>query len=82
MLTFNTSCFTLLLNSCQEEFNMDENKKDLLSVTANFTQLFSLFLLLRDASNDQIMKELQNQNTKYFEDIIKRLERIEDKINA
>ena len=56
---------------------MDKNKKDLLSTTANFTQLFSLFLLLRDASNNEIMQELQNQNTKYFEDIIKRLERLE-----
>ena len=60
---------------------MDENKKDLLSVTANFTQLFSLFLLLRDASNDQIMKELQNQNTNYFEKIIKKLDEIEEKLN-
>lgn len=60
---------------------MDEKKKDLLNTTANFTQLLSLFFLLRDASNDQIMKELQNQNTNYFENIVKKLDEIEEKLN-
>lgn len=57
---------------------MDDDK---LNTVANLAQLYSLFLLFRDASNDQIMKELQNQNTKYFEDIIKRLDRIEEKLD-
>ena len=56
-------------------------KDDSLNTVANLAQLYSLFLLFRDASNDQIMKELQNQNTKYFEEIIKCLQRIEDKLN-
>lgn len=54
------------------------NKLDLVS---DISQLISLFLLLRDASNNAIMDELQRQNKEYLETIIKRLDRIERKLN-
>ena len=54
------------------------NKLDLVS---DISQLISLFLLLRDASNNAIMDELQRQNKEYLESIIKRLDRIERKLN-
>lgn len=52
---------------------MDEKKKDLLNTTANFTQLLSLFFLLRDSSNAQIMNEIKK--------IFKKLDEIEEKLN-
>jgi hypothetical protein len=58
---------------------MDDDK---LNTVANLAQLYTLFLLFRDTSNDQIMKELQNQNTNYFEEILKQLKRIEEKIDG
>lgn len=51
-----------------------------LATAADLAQFYSLFLLLKDASNSEIMRELQTQDTKYFEDIIQRLERIEKRI--
>lgn len=47
-----------------------------LDLTANVSQLISLFLLLKDASNNDVMRALQDQNTIYFERIIKELEAI------
>lgn len=56
---------------------MDNEK---LSTIANISQLYSLMLLLMDNNNNEIMRELQNQNTRYFEDIVKRIGRIEEKL--
>jgi len=53
------------------------NELDLIS---DVSQLISLYLLLKDASNNEIMKELQKQNEVYFERIIKLLETILDKL--
>lgn len=47
-----------------------------LDLTANVSQLISLFLLLKDASNNDVMRALQDQNTIYFERIIQLLEDI------
>ena len=52
------------------------NGDDKLNLAANLSQFYSLFLLLKDASNNEIMKALQEQNTVYFERIIKELEEI------
>ena len=52
---------------------MNDNK---LGIVADLSQFYSLFLLLRDASNNEIMRALQDQNTVYFERIIKELEEI------
>lgn len=51
-----------------------------LATAADLAQFYSLFLLLKDASNSEIMRELQNQNTKYFEDIVQRLDSIEKRL--
>lgn len=52
---------------------------------ANFIQIASYQELLEQASNDDLFEELQNQNTKYLEqilknqtEIIRRLERLEN----
>ena len=47
-----------------------------LDVAANLSQFYSLFLLLKDASNNEIMEELNNQNKKYLEKIIEQNDRI------
>lgn len=56
--------------------NVNQN----LDIMANISQLFSLALLLQDASNNDLMKELQKQNTEYFERIIKDLDLIKQKL--
>lgn len=50
----------------------DEN----LNFIANLAQLFSLALLLQDATNNDLMRELQHQNKEYLETIIKNQEEI------
>lgn len=47
-----------------------------LDIAANLSQFYSLFLLLKDASNNEIMEELNNQNKKYLEKIIEQNDRI------
>lgn len=49
---------------------------DELNNMANIAQFISLWLLLQDATNNDLMKELQNQNTNYFERIIENQEKI------
>lgn len=53
-----------------------------LDLASDLAQFYSLFLLLKDASNNEIMRELQNQNTKYFEDIVNRLDIMEKRLTA
>ena len=54
---------------------------DNLATAADLAQFYSLYLLLRDASNEQIMHELQHQNQAYLEEILKRIKKIEDNID-
>jgi TolA-binding protein len=56
-----------------------------LNTFANLIQIASYQELLEQASNDDLFEELQNQNTKYLEQILKnqteilrRLERLEN----
>ena len=56
---------------------MDENK---LNTTANISQLYSLMRLLMDNNNNEIMRELQRQDSEYFENIIERLDKIKKTI--
>lgn len=56
-------------------------KDDKLNIVANLAQLYNLYLLFQDLSNSDIAKELQKQNTNYFDDIVARLERIEEILN-
>lgn len=51
-----------------------------LDFVSDISQLISLYLLLQDASNNDLMRELQNQNTEYFERIIKDLQLIKNKL--
>ena len=53
-----------------------------IDLASDLAQFYSLFLLLKDASNNEIMRELQNQNTKYFEDIVNRLDIMEKRLTA
>lgn len=57
--------------------NQNIQKLDLLS---DISQLVSLFLLLKDASNTDLMKELQHQNNDYLEKIVQDLEKIKEKL--
>ena len=63
------------------------DKNNLLNLFAVFLQTYNTDLLEADASNNDIMKSLQDQNTRYFEQILvklnnieKRLERLENDI--
>lgn len=56
--------------------SLNQTQMDRLDLTSNISQLISLFLLLKDASNNEIMEELQNQNKKYLEKIIEQNELI------
>lgn len=47
-----------------------------LNVVANASQLVSLFLLLRDASNNELMKKLNDQDEKYLKKAIEQNEEI------
>ena len=47
-----------------------------LNVVANASQLVSLFLLLRDASNNELMKKLNEQDERYLKKAIEQNEEI------
>ena len=47
-----------------------------LDLTSLILQLYSLFLLIQDYNNSDLMNELQKQDTQYFEKIIKQNEEI------
>ena len=47
-----------------------------LDETSLILQLYSLILLIRDFNNTDLMRELQKQDTQYFEKIIKNQEEI------
>lgn len=47
---------------------------DRIDMAANWAQFVSLFLLLKDASNSEILQELNHQNSAYLEKIIEQNE--------
>lgn len=47
-----------------------------LNVIANILQIESYELLLKDKTNNEVMQELQNQDTNYLEKIIKQNDEI------
>ena len=59
---------------------MNEPRENL-DLLSDILQVLNTYLLLKDASNDQLMAELQHQNTEYFERIIKDLELIKNKLD-
>lgn len=51
-----------------------------LDLLSDILQVLNTYLLLKDASNDQLMSELQKQDTQYFEKIVKDLDLIKQKL--
>ena len=49
-----------------------------LALLANIVQIFNYMENAQQTSNDRIMLELQRQNEVYLEQILKRLERLEE----
>lgn len=41
-----------------------------LDLAANLAQFYSLFILLKDASNEEILRELNHQNSDFLEKIV------------
>lgn len=58
-----------MLNS---NFNQEQ-----LALLANIVQIFNYMDNLQQTSNDRIMLELQRQNKVYLDEILQRLERLE-----
>jgi hypothetical protein len=52
-----------------------------IELAADFAQFYSLYLLLKDASNSEIMQELQHQNKAYLEEILARLDKLEKRLD-
>lgn len=57
---------------------MNDKQLDNLNTLANILQVYNTMLLQQDASNNELMQELQKQN----QDIINRLNRIEKKLDS
>lgn len=52
-----------------------------LNLAANIAQFVDLWLLLKDSTNEDILRALQNQNNIYLEEILKKLNIIEERLN-
>lgn len=57
------------------------NPRETLDLLSDVLQVYNTYLLQKDATNNQIMKALQDQNTRYFEKITKDLESIKKALN-
>lgn len=55
---------------------MDNTRNNSLDMTSLFLQLYSLIILIQDYKNSDLMQELQNQDEKYLNKIIKQNEEI------
>lgn len=55
---------------------LNNNQLQNLDITANISQLISLFVLLRDASNNEVMDKLNEQNESYLKRIVEQNEEI------
>lgn len=56
--------------------NEENNFVYWLGIIANILQIENYNLLLKDKTNNEIMKELQNQDTNYLEKIVEQNEEI------
>lgn len=54
----------------------NNNPAQRIDMMANWSQFVSLFILLKDASNTEILQELNHQNSAYLEKIIEQNEEI------
>lgn len=55
---------------------LNNNQLQNLDITANISQLVSLLLLLKDASNNEVMDKLNEQNESYLKRIVEQNEEI------
>ena len=53
---------------------LQNNPLDKIDMMANWAQFVSLFILLKDASNSEILQELNHQDSAYLEKIIEQNE--------
>lgn len=53
-----------------------KNAQENLDLLSDVLQIYNTHLLLKDATNNEIMKELQKQDEVYFEKILKELKEI------
>lgn len=53
-----------------------------LDLASDLAQFYSLFLLLKDATNADVMKKLEHQEKNYLEDIVNRLDIMEKRLTA
>lgn len=59
---------------------MNNDSLERLDLLSDLLQVLNTYLLLRDATNNQLMQELQHQNTEYFEKITKDLDLIKKEL--
>lgn len=52
-----------------------------LNLAANIAQFADLWLLLKDSTNEDVLRALQNQNNIYLEKILDKLNIIEERLN-
>lgn len=53
-----------------------------LDLASDLAQFYSLFLLLKDATNADVIKKLEHQEKNYLEDIVNRLDIMEKRLIA
>ena len=58
---------------------INPNNRDFISLLSDFLQFYNTNLLQEDASNNDLMKELQHQNKDYLENILTKLDKILEK---
>lgn len=59
---------------------INPNNCDLIGLLSDFLQFYNTNLLQEDASNNDLMQELQHQNKDYFEKILTKLDNIEKRL--
>lgn len=53
-----------------------------LDLASDLAQFYSLFLLLKDATNADVIQKLENQEKNYLENIVNRLDIMEKRLTA
>lgn len=56
------------------------SRRDMLDLLSDILQVYNTNLLEQDASNNDVIKELQHQNKDYLENILTKLNNIEKRI--
>lgn len=58
------------------------NQFNNLDLASDLAQFYSLFLLLKDATNADVIKKLEHQEKNYLEDIVNKLDIMEKRLTA